>query len=289
MNSSILWFTDGTTFFVGLALAVVGLTARLRYAKGVISLPLTIATLTGAILVTISSTPLALWMYIVWGVLLLAGLTLTGTNRRSRAVSMGRASTVVAFVLISAWAFAAELPYHLHPTIPVKPDQTVYVVGDSISAGMGGKERTWPAALAEKAHLQVINLARAGATVEDALKQSKAVSDKNSVVIVEIGGNDLLGGTDSATFASGLDKLLVELGGRCQQVVMFEIPLTPFCNAFGRAQRALARQHAVILIPKRYMTRVFGGTNGTLDGLHLSQAGHACLAEEVQSMFDVNP
>jgi len=66
---------------------------------------------------------------------------------------------------------------------------------------------------------------------------------------------------------------------------MFELPLLPFCNAFGRAQRILAKKHEVTLIPKSYMTKVFSLKGGTLDGLHLSQKGHNALANSVYSLL----
>jgi acyl-CoA thioesterase-1 len=64
-------------------------------------------------------------------------------------------------------------------------------------------------------------------------------------------------------------------------VVMFELPLFPFRNSFGRTQRMLADKHNVILIPKTYLTKVFGLEGATVDGLHLSQTGNDALANLV--------
>jgi len=70
---------------------------------------------------------------------------------------------------------------------------------------------------------------------------------------------------------------------------LFELPLPPFSNAYGRVQRALAAQYRVTLIPKRCLTAVFGVQGSTLDGLHLSQVGHNALADRVNSMLVVSP
>lgn len=68
---------------------------------------------------------------------------------------------------------------------------------------------------------------------------------------------------------------------------MFELPLIPFHNSFGTAQRSLAKKYRVALLPKRFLTKVFGIAGGTLDGLHLSQAGHDALAGEIQGVIRV--
>ena len=68
---------------------------------------------------------------------------------------------------------------------------------------------------------------------------------------------------------------------------MFELPLPPLHNGFGTAQRQLAAKYGVALIPKRPLTAVFGMKDGTVDGLHLSDAGHRALAQSVQRIFAI--
>jgi lysophospholipase L1-like esterase len=49
----------------------------------------------------------------------------------------------------------------------------------------------------------------------------------------------------------------------------------------------LAKEHGVILIPKRFLARVLGMPGATTDGLHLSNTGHVLLAETVAGLFAV--
>lgn len=66
---------------------------------------------------------------------------------------------------------------------------------------------------------------------------------------------------------------------------MFELPLPPFCNEFGRVQRRLAAKHGVTLIPKRVFATVLAGEEATLDSIHLSRAGHERMAEVVWGLI----
>jgi lysophospholipase L1-like esterase len=155
------------------------------------------------------------------------------------------------------------------------------VLGDSLSAGVGREERCWPAVLAGTSGLPVVNLARPGATVRSAMDQAEAIAKSDSVVILEVGGNDLLHGTEAADYRRGLDALLSRLRAGRHEVLMFELPLPPFANAFGAAQRDAAAEHDARLIPKRVLAGVLGMKGGTVDGLHLSQKGHDALAERM--------
>jgi len=99
----------------------------------------------------------------------------------------------------------------------------------------------------------------------------------------------LLGNTDSRTFYRQLDKLLGKLKKGNHRIVMFELPLLPFWNSFGRDQRVLAEKYGVTLIPKSYLAEVFGLKGARWMGLHLSQKGHNALAKSVYSLLKVIP
>jgi len=282
MNPIVLYVADGTTFFVGLALVLLAEILLFRFHTQVIRPILTVLVLVGTILVAISATPLPIWMYSIWGIPALAGLVLgnrSGSSLRLRYVAF-------AVLLVTTVGLClAELPCHWTPRLVVKSDATVYVLGDSISASMGTNERCWPTVLTEMTHLRVVNLAQPGATVKSAVMQAKSITESNAVVIVEIGGNDLLGGTDAAVFRNQLDSLVSSLRSAQHQVLIVELPLFPFQNAFGQAQRSSAAKYGAAMLPKRTFAKVLGTRNGTLDGLHLSQEGHNAMAKSIAEVI----
>lgn len=182
----------------------------------------------------------------------------------------------------------AEIPRHRSPTLRLPPATPVVVIGDSISSGIGTGERPWPEVLADRLARPVVNLARPGATAQSARDQVRAMAGPGAFVLLEIGGNDLLNRSGSAAFEQHLDNLLADLRAGGHDVWMFELPLFPFQNAYGRGQRAAARRHGTGLIPKRHFARVLGMDRGTLDGLHLTQQGHDEMARRVARMVRTN-
>lgn len=285
MNPIVLQLANGNLFFVGLVMIVAALFLRLRFEGRILGLVLRIGYIAGIVFVIFSATPLPIWLYCLWFGLCVAAALAVFSNKFSSQRKMLLSCTVSLCSLVMC---LVELPYHLSPTITASPKQPLFVVGDSISAGISAKDRAWPVVLADISHFKVINLARPAATVETAMDQIAGIVGSNSLVLVEIGGNDLLGHTDNKTFHLQLDQLLGRLAAGNNQVVVFELPLFPFCNAFGKAQRNLARKYNVILIPKHYLTDVFGLKGGTVDGLHLSQKGHDALANSINNLLKTN-
>ena len=128
-----------------------------------------------------------------------------------------------------------------------------------------------------------------GETTSSALTHSKAHEIHSPVVIVEIGGNDLLGTTTAAKYARDLDALLAHLSAPERQIMMFELPLPPSYNEFGRLQRALAKEYHVKLVPRRIQLSIIADSDSTLDTLHLTEAGHhrmaSCVWQLVRAAF----
>ncbi len=279
----LLLFASGEMFFIGLGLAAASSIAKLRRTGKIASYLLTALWILGFCLVILSATPLSLWVYVLW---LGSGIALPVIHILKVSPAWEKRATA-AFVAIALAMSAAELRHQLPPSLPVLADHPIFVVGDSISAGIRTGARTWPEVLADHSHLQVVNLSRAGATVDSALTQLNGVTDPDALLIVEIGGNDLLTDEDGRVFRAHLDAFLGRATQKSRHLAMFELPLFPFYNAYGRAQRDLAERYGVTLIPKRCLTRVFGMKDGTLDGLHLSQKGHDVLAQTLAGFLKV--
>ena len=283
MNPVILYFADGTLFFVGLLGALVGAAALLLTAPGLLQSGLFVAACVFAGLAVLSSTPFPVWVYGVW----LAGyVTLLVLARWDG--PRGRWPAVWALAVMVAFSAALGIYEHAMrrmPRLPMNDDRTIFVIGDSLSEGMTTGETVWPTLLADRLGRPVRNLARAGARTREAMEQAWLIPEGPAIVLVEIGGNDLLGGGTAARFEDDLEALLAAVSRPDRVVAMMELPLPPLRHGFGRVQRRLARRHGVLLIPKRVLADVFRQVDSTVDGLHLSLSGHETLAHWMAQIF----
>jgi len=273
MNPAVLLFADGRIYFVGLILSYAGLSLALHVKSGLWRKVLHILGITGLLFVMLSSTP-AIWMALFVFILsLLFNFVAVWKPVFARAATLVLSLTILLLILL-------ELPYHRMPTIEVSADSRVYVLGDSISAGMGAGETPWPEVLDSLLPIPVINFAQPGAVTTDGLRQAERIGDGPAVVLVMLGGNDVLGTTTVSGFGTALDTLLLSLFEAEHSVYLLQTPTLPFQSGFTNVQRLWAAKYGVTLLPKRLLTRTLGQPDATLDGLHLSDTGHRHLAQQ---------
>lgn len=276
-------FGGGLAFFVGAALLLVALASFAASPRRGVKALASLAAFLGLAFVALSATPLPYWLY---GVLGLVALVWLAAERGKRGWLFDRRRWFrAALVVVVLAVVALETPYHLTPTVPAAGRPTLYVVADSITAGMGGEKATWPRLLADGHGVPIVDLSRPGATARSALRQAEGIPEDGGLVLLEIGGNDLLGTTTAADFAADLDRLLERVCRSGRTVVLFELPLPPFCNDFGHAQRRLAARYGVVLVPKRRFAAVLTGDGATVDSLHLSASGHERMADLVWELI----
>jgi acyl-CoA thioesterase-1 len=173
------------------------------------------------------------------------------------------------------------------PTLPHLGWPALEVIGDSLTAGMGQPGvTTWPKLLEAHHEIAIHDHSEMGANVQSAAKQAAAVSPDAQLVLLEIGGNDILGETTPKEFEAGLDRLLAKISNSGRVVVLLELPLPPSYNVFGLIQRRLAKRYGVYLVPKRVVLAVLEVEGSTVDTVHLSQAGHQRMANAVWNTLE---
>ena len=111
---------------------------------------------------------------------------------------------------------------------------TVLALGDSLTAGVGATaSESWPTLLAEASGWQLINAGVSGDTAPQALERLPALLAEHApaLVIVSIGGNDMLRRADAA----GIRATIADICRRAQsagaQVVLVGVPQPTLLSA----------------------------------------------------------
>ncbi len=277
-----LHFASGNSLFSGVLvlLAVWSLATFTKRRRNQRTLRL--AVFVGVVMIALSATPFPWWAYAIWGTLF--GTWLWTARRPSRKENGdSRASHLAGGVFVTGCVLAVGLELTtLFPPIPPGSHQTMYVIGDSITAGLNDDDLLWPTILADSKHVDVVNLAQPGAMADSAMKQAQLIPDgAGGIVLIEIGGNDMLSGRNSSVYGQDLKTLIGAVSTPNRTLVMLELPLAPFSNEYGCVQRRLAREYDVLLISKREFSRVLGMADGTVDGIHLSARGQQLMADTI--------
>ncbi|HZL35591.1 MAG TPA: SGNH/GDSL hydrolase family protein [Tepidisphaeraceae bacterium] len=277
----VYFIAGGGTFLPGAGLIAVAVASQAIFARrwvGVLSVAMAVV---GIVLVAISAEAVAWWIYLIWIACTLAWF-LRGISKSCRVKSM----IDLAELAVTVWAAAIAISFQLRPTLPPAAFARLYIIGDSVSAGIGSEHgSTWPRILGAEHRVRVIDLSRAGATIADATRHLQSQPLADGLVLLEIGGNDTIGHARADQFGRDLDALAKRVGGPSRQVVMLELPLFPGDNAYGVAQRRVASQYGFVLIPRRYFAQMLAAPGATLDGIHLSEAGHRLMARMVWEML----
>lgn len=163
----------------------------------------------------------------------------------------------------------------------------VVCFGDSLVSGVGASSAsdTYPAQLGPLLGCEVVADGVPGHTTADGLvrlQDGKGPQDA-ALVIVTLGGNDMLGRIPLATTVENLRRIfdLLQAQG-C--VVAFTVVESPLSGGRGKALTQLCKRHGVIVVPD-----LLGGilSNGKLkdDPIHPNDAGYAIVAERVATVI----
>jgi acyl-CoA thioesterase I len=277
MNPVFLYFASGDSLYTGAGLLLLAVVTS-RYLRERRWLRLrNLAAWLGLALMVMACPPFS-WVvdaillaaFSLWLIAANQWLGWSGTEWRSW-------SAAVLLVVVMTLT-ASELPRPRIPAIVGIPSDHLVVIGDSISSGIDLRVPAWPVVMQQSPNVPVKNLSRPGAQVAEGQDMAGRVTPDDRLVLIEIGGNDLLSGEPSTAFEKNLDATLSKLAMPGRTMVMFELPLLPHQIAYGQIQRRLAAKYGVWLIPKRCFVEVIGGANATSDGLHLSESGAHLMA-----------
>ena len=130
---------------------------------------------------------------------------LVARNRAGRFWILLRIGATAALLGVLLLVSFSEFLHRRLPLIRGMSADHLVVIGDSISSGIDPRTSAWPLILKQQAAIPVRNLSRAGAGVLEARTMAALVSPQDNLILIEIGGNDLLSDMPSSEFGQALD------------------------------------------------------------------------------------
>lgn len=171
--------------------------------------------------------------------------------------------------------------------------QVVTILGDSITAGLGLPGRD---ALPNQLHLALEKLGLpntvrgagvSGDTTANGLgRMDFAIRPDSAVVIVALGGNDLLQGLDPKATRANLDQIVMRLKAKGKAVVLAGIKAPAeigkgYAADFNAVFPSLAAQHHVALYPDLLAGVERNPALNQGDGIHPNAKGVAIIARRL--------
>jgi len=188
------------------------------------------------------------------------------------------------------------LATHLAPALAA--DNTVVVIGDSLSSGYGlGSGPSWVTMLADrlgtKAYgYEVVNASIAGDTSAGGLARLPRLlaSHDPAIVIIELGGNDGLRGQPVSQLRQNLARMIEAVQNSGARVVLAGIQIPPnygptYTESLAAVYGELSADYGVALVPFLMDGVALKPELMQGDGIHPNVAGQAPMLENVWSVL----
>jgi acyl-CoA thioesterase-1 len=198
------------------------------------------------------------------------------------------------FAIILCLLLNLSLPQaHAGENSPLQ-QQTILVLGDSISAGYGiDKQQGWVALLEEQLmeeypQYTVVNASISGETTSGGANRLQPLLDKHmpNIVILELGGNDGLRGAPIKLMTQNLSYMITLSREAGAKVLLLGMRIPPnygqrYSELFANQYMLIAKDLSVELVP--FLLQDIAGQPGMMqaDGIHPTQSAQPIMMRSV--------
>ena len=170
------------------------------------------------------------------------------------------------------------------------PGKTIVCLGDSITSGVGAEPgQPYTALLSSRLGTDVINLGVPGDTAEEGLARvAQALAADPWLVVVELGGNDILNRVPPERTEAALRQILQRLLAAKVAVVLVEVEV-PFAGRYAEIYSRLGDEFDVPVLDDT-LGEILTDASLKADPIHPNARGHevlaAALAEEIEPIVE---
>ncbi len=161
------------------------------------------------------------------------------------------------------------------------PGTTIVVLGDSIAAGVGsGPGQAYPELLATRLGTEVINAGVSGNTSADGLARiDKVLAENPWMVIIELGGNDLLRRVPPEETEQNLRGIIDRVISARAVPVLVELD-APFGGDYRAIYERLGEEYSIPVVEET-LGEILSDRNLKADTIHPNAEGQKILAEAI--------
>lgn len=187
---------------------------------------------------------------------------------------------LISAIILTSIAILFFVPKHKTKSNNAGP---IVFFGDSITAGQGaGAGEDFPTLIGKKLNVKIVNAGVSGNTTHDALLRidKDVLSQNPSVVVVELGGNDLLLSEDSQVTKSNLDSILSKIKPTGAKIVILEVKIFLFNKNYDTNGQTLAKKYNATYVPN-ILEGIMADQSLKFDDIHPNAKGYQKIAERL--------
>lgn len=173
--------------------------------------------------------------------------------------------------------------------IPLEPTQKIMAFGDSLTYGYGGNNTNYPQVLSDLIKYPVLNYGVNGDTTAGGLNRLEEAIDKEnpSLVILSLGGNDMLRSIPEDTIVKNLHSMIDILKAKNIKVILLAEPQPTIMHLFlgesltlhdAAFYQQIAKEKDVTIINNVYSSLLSSKENKS-DLVHLNEKGYIKVAQ----------
>lgn len=170
----------------------------------------------------------------------------------------------------------------------------VVALGDSLTFGYGASRgKDYPSMLAQKTGWEIVNMGVNGDTTQNVLDRLDVIIDlKPKLVLLGIGGNDVLRQVDKAATKNNLSKIIERLQSAKIETVLIAQPHLSASAFFGRASdnpvyKQVAQDKGVLLFSDVW-SQILSDKRLKSDQIHANDTGYAQFADSLYEFLQAH-